>query len=225
MHARGDRRVVGLFLSVCFFSFSMSEGKGSFFIFLPPSSSLSSSSNSTNPQKRRTMSLSIALVPFAPLLALPPRIVAAAASCACLLGGAALGVARVRAREPRAAEVATATFAAGGASLAISAWWLLASGGVWTLNSGKEKLQRKEAVRGAVNGGSGFSSAAASSASPSAASPSSAAAAAASSLSSSQRPLALAARFASVPWKAAQCASKAGSALCPFTGMLDREGA
>ena len=72
-------------------------------------------------------------------------------------------------REPRAAEVATATFAAGGASLAISAWWLLASGGVWTLNSGKEKLQRKEAVRGAVNGGSGFSSAAASSASPSAA--------------------------------------------------------
>lgn len=75
----------------------MSEGKGSFFIFLSPSSSLSSSSNSTNPQKRRTMSLSIALVPFAPLLALPPRMVAAAASCACLLGGAALGVARVRA--------------------------------------------------------------------------------------------------------------------------------
>ena len=46
-------------------------------------------------------SFSVALVPLAPLVALPPRLVAAAASCACLIGGAALGVARVRAGEPR----------------------------------------------------------------------------------------------------------------------------
>lgn len=153
----------------------------------------------------------LALVPFAPLLALPPRLVAAAASCACLLGGAALGVARVRAGEPRVAEVATATFAAVGATLAVSAWWLLASGGVETVKGSgggdeREKgkwSKRKEAVRGAVNGGSNGTGA---SSSPS------------SSSLKQQRPLALAARFASVPWKAAQRASRAGNALCPFTG-------
>lgn len=156
--------------------------------------------------------LAISLVPFAPLLALPPRLVAAAASCACLLGGAALGVARVRAGEPRAAEVTTATFAAVGASLAVSAWWLLASGGVGTVSSGTGKVER--AVRGAVNGGSGFSApASASSSSPSSMHSS----------SRSRRPLALAARFAAVPWKAAQRASKAGNALCPFTGKRGRD--
>ena len=74
------------------------------------------------------------------LVALPPRLVAA--SCACLIGGAALGVARVRAGQPRAAEVATATFAAVGASLAVSAWWLLASGGVGTENNSDERGER-----------------------------------------------------------------------------------
>lgn len=162
----------------------------------------------------------LALVPFAPLLALPPRLVAAAASCACLLGGAALGVARVRAGEPRAAEVATATFAAVGATLAVSAWWLLASGGVGTVRGGssgggeeREKgkwSRRKEAVRGAVNGGTDDGTGASSSSSSS------------SSLKQ-QRPLALAARFASVPWKAAQRASRAGNALCPFTGGFMRK--
>ena len=188
----------------------------SFFnLFFFPSSSSSSS------HRRRTQKMAaLALVPFAPLLALPPRLVAAAASCACLLGGAALGVARVRAGEPRAAEVATATFAAVGATLAVSAWWLLASGGVGTVRGGNgggdergKGKWRREAVRGAVNNNNSGNNNNGTGASPSSSSSSSSSAS-----SSSRRPLALAARFASVPWKAAQRASRAGNALCPFTG-------
>jgi len=158
--------------------------------------------------------ISIALVPFAPLLSLPSKLVAAAAACACLLGGAALGVAKVRAGEPRAAEVATATFAAVGASIAVSTWWLLASGGVGTAHAGYEKKAKKKKKKKEVgsgvgvgdvtdgdgdgdgdDGGSGLH----------------------------RRPIALAARFASLPWKAAQRASKAGGAICPFTGKRERE--
>ena len=188
----------------------------SFFnLFFFPSSSSSSS------HRRRTQKMAaLALFPFAPLLALPPRLVAAAASCACLLGGAALGVARVRAGEPRAAEVATATFAAVGATLAVSAWWLLASGGVGTVRGGNgggdergKGKWRREAVRGAVNNNNSGNNNNGTGASPSSSSSSSSSAS-----SSSRRPLALAARFASVPWKAAQRASRAGNALCPFTG-------
>ena len=168
-------------------------------------------------------SFSVALVPLAPLVALPPRLVAAAASCACLIGGAALGVARVRAGEPRAAEAATATFAAVGASLAVSAWWLLASGGVGNVKNSDERggggkwggRRRKEALRGAVNSGSSGGDG---DGAPPPSSSSSSSSSSSKQRQQQQRPLALAARFASVPWKAAQRASKAGNALCPFTG-------
>lgn len=164
-----------------------------------------------------TTLISIALVPFAPLLSLPPKLVATAASCACLLGGAALGVAKVRAGQPRAAEVTTATFAAVGASIAVAAWWLLASGGVGTVKSGDDKRKKKKKMQMMKKKESGSGGASVvdeddedenelqQQPPP------------------QSRPLALAARFASVPWKAAQRASKAGGAICPFTGKLERE--